>query len=108
MKKPLIEGSNSCEEEEWGCLTDYLTEIMKKKNEGTLWNVKVFNFGWRSLDGGKEIDAETGKQLLNNILPNTECNFKIYHNGRYGIKINNAHHDSPTWAEWYYITPLRR
>lgn len=103
-KQLLISGTNSCEEYEWDDLVDELTSIMLKKNPMSYWKASVKNFGWRSLDGQKEVFyADTGEKLLQAILPNCECSFKIYHNGKSGLAINNAHHDSPCWAEWYYI-----
>lgn len=93
--------------QEWELLADYLGEVMKEKNpHGRHWRVEMKNFGWRGLSGDKIFVAKTGQEFLNNILPKTDCHFKIYHWGKNGFAINNAHHDSPMWAEWYYIKPL--
>ena len=71
-----------------------------------MWKVEVSNFGWRNQDGQKILRAENGLELLRGILPDTECTFRIYHDGRTGLKIQNFHHDSPTGNEWYYIYPM--
>lgn len=70
-----------------------------------VWRVNMRNFGWMHEDGGGTITADNAKSLLQAILPNTDCSFKVYKEGR-GIKINNAHHDAPTGGEMYYITPF--
>lgn len=90
----------------YDCLCDYLTELMAKNKHGG-WVAEVRNFGWRSLNGHKYFQAMTGKSLLQAVLPKTECTFKVYRYGK-GLAINNAHHDSPTWNEWYYITPCKK
>jgi hypothetical protein len=89
---------------EWDNLDNCLTEIMDKKNKDIYWKVKVNNFGWRNLDGSKFLKAKSGKELLEGILPETECTFKIF-NYRNGFAVQNYHHDSPTGNEWYYIVP---
>jgi hypothetical protein len=89
---------------EWESLCKDLTILMNKKNKHSGWKATVNNFGWQKLDGHKEFQAKNGKEFLQKILPETECSFKIYNYGR-GFAINNAHHDSPSWDEWYYITP---
>jgi hypothetical protein len=70
------------------------------------WKAEVENFGWRYLSGSKFFMAHTGRNLLGHILPKTDCTFRIYRRGK-GFAINNAHHDSPTWNEWYFITPSK-
>jgi hypothetical protein len=90
---------------EWDDLYDSLTEHMARNKHGG-WFAEVCNFGWRSQSGHKTFKATTGKELLQAILPDCECTFKIYRYGN-GFAINNAHHDSPTWAEWYYISPCK-
>ena len=103
----LLEGSNSCEDFEWEDLTLALTEIMEERNPSGLWKAEMKNFGWKGVNGEKTFTTNDGKEMLNKILPNTDCSFKIYKYGRNGIAINNAHHDSPMWAEWYYITKAK-
>jgi len=92
---------------EWSDLCDELTEIMTEMSPNWRWDAEVNNFGWRHLNGHKnDIRAETGAELLRAILPDTDCTFKIYkRDGE--IAVNNAHHDSPTWAEWYYVRPAK-
>lgn len=90
---------------EWEGICDYLTELMTKNKYGN-WKATVNNFGWRSLNGHSSFSATTGQELLKHILPKTDCTFKIYRYG-HGFAINNAHHDSPCWAEWYYISPCK-
>lgn len=103
--KLVIDGSNSCEDWEWDDLIMELTGIMKTINPDNYWTAKVKNYGWIKKDGEKEIFfADTGKKLLQEILPDTECSFKIY-KYKNGLAINNAHHDSPCWTEWYYVIP---
>lgn len=85
-----------------------LTDTMKRLNPSGRWTAEVKNFGWRKLNGSKDVfKASTGRELLNAVLPKTDCSFKIYSYGKNGLAINNAHHDSPTWDEWYYITPVK-
>jgi hypothetical protein len=90
----------------WRDLCDCLTNIMAKNSHGG-WKAEVHNFGWRSLNGHKLFQASNGKELLREVLPHTDCTFKVYRYGR-GLALNNAHHDSPTWNEWYYITPCKQ
>lgn len=113
-KKLLLEGSNSCtctdEEGNWQdcyglCWEDtceYLTELMDKHE---YWYIRMEHFGWRGISGEKYVKLEKGEQFLHAILPNTECSFKIYKRGK-NILVNNAHHDSPMWAEWYIAKPI--
>ena len=91
---------------EWRDLCERLTEVIHRKNPDGGWHATVNNFGWRRLNGHKDFRADTGKKLLAALLPASECAFKVYHYGR-GLAINNAHHDSPTWDEWYFVTPRR-
>jgi hypothetical protein len=101
----LYNGSNSCDDFEWEDVGYFLTELMNKKNPSGFWKATVNNFGWRNLDGYKFFEAATGHELLQNILPDTECTFNIA-NFRNGILIQNYHHDSPTGNEKYYILPV--
>jgi hypothetical protein len=90
----------------WRDLCARLTDVMRRKNPDGGWHAAVNNFGWRRLNGHKDFRADTGTKLLAALLPATECAFKVYHYGR-GLAINNAHHDSPTWDEWYFVTPCK-
>ncbi len=107
MRKPILEGSNCCEDFEWEDLTSDLTHYMKKVNPKTGWKAVVTCFGWRGVDGYKYFHADNGSQLLSNILPNTDCHFKVFKSGR-KIQIQNFHHDSPVGKEWYTITPYNK
>ena len=90
---------------EWSDLCDALTELMEEMG-CTNWRAEVTNFGWRKLDGRLGFIAHTGQELLRAVLPDTDCTFKLYkRDGE--IAINNAHHDSPTWDEWYSIKPAK-
>ncbi len=93
-------------EDEWESLCEYLTEVMVKKNKHLpYWKADVNGFGWRSLDGQKYFKAETGSELLQAILPKTDCTFWIY-GERGGLAIENCHHDQPMRGqEWYHIRP---
>jgi len=103
--KLLLEGGTDCADYEWEDLTYEFTMLMKKRNPSLWWDAKVKNFGWLSKKGIREgFEATTGQELLRAILPRTSCSFKIYSFRKTGFAINNAHHDSPVWAEWYYIT----
>lgn len=100
---PVLEGSNT-DDESWVWLVEDLTTIMERMNPSGEWKAQVKNFGWQKVSGQAEFTAHTGAELLNKILPNTECHFRIYERRGY-LAVNNAHHDSPTWDEWYYVFP---
>lgn len=88
---------------EWNSFTEYLEEILQKKNPSMNWKAEVQKFGWRNQDGEKIFHAENAVEFLREILPDTDCTFHIYEYGC-GLAIQNYHHDSPT-GEWYYIVP---
>jgi hypothetical protein len=92
-------------EREYEDLTDFLTECMRR-NVHHGWFSSVKNFGWDHRSGHKTFTAVTGKELIKAVLPDCDCTYRIYRYGN-GFAINNAHHDSPTWNEWYYISPCR-
>jgi len=89
----------------WDDLTEFLTETLLDKNPGGEWSVGVRNFGWLNRDGYKNIVVKDGKDFLSEILPNTDCTFKISEWGKDGLAIQNWHHDSPMGNEWYYAKP---
>lgn len=92
-------------ESEWESLCEELTCLMNEVNpDENLWYVQMDNFGWRKLSGAKTFRASSGTELLREVLPQTDCYFKIYHPDGH-IAINNAHHDSPCWKEMYHIYP---
>jgi len=81
--------------------------MMEKRNPAGWWYAEAHNFGWRKLDGHKTFRAGAGEKLLRQILPDTECTFRVYdYAGGRGFAINNFHHDSPVGKEWYYVEPL--
>ena len=88
-------------------LTETLTEEMKAlKDYNGEWYATVSNFGWREMNGEKKFPADCGQELLHQILPRTECTYRIFklEDGS-GFSIQNFHHDSPTGNEWYKIVP---
>lgn len=91
---------------EWESLTDYLTEILQDMNPDGYWHSEVEKFGWRKLNGYAEFEADDGKTFLANILPKTDCTFKVFLEQDI-IRIQNFHHDSPTGNEWYTVRPAK-
>lgn len=82
------------------------TETMNKKNPSDLWEAEVKNFGWRRANGVKEkFRASDGRTLLSEILPRTDCSFKIFDLEPKGFAIQNFHHDNDTGTEWYHVLP---
>jgi len=97
--------------DQWEFFCDDLTytmkEITKRNAYPDRWKASVEGFGWRNLDGAKTFEAETAAELLREILPKTDCTFKIFRE-RNRLKIQNWHHDSPMGNEWYYIQPMTK
>lgn len=93
-------------QQEWEDLTDALGERLEAINPDGHWYVEVHNFGWRNQHGYKEFTADDGRTFLQEILPNTDCRFRIYFHDK-EIHIQNFHHDSPTGNEWYTVLPAR-
>lgn len=100
----LVWGDQGLIDYEWNSLCDRLTELMNRINpDGCRWDAQVHNFGWRSLDGRKDaFSAETGRELLEAVLPRTDCKFHVFDEGDH-IRIRNWHHDSPSGDEYYII-----
>ncbi len=90
---------------EWEALTDSLTQILKSINPDGHWHAEVNQFGWRGRNEFKDFKAENGREFLNEILPKTECSFRVFLEDRW-IRIQNFHHDAPTGNEWYTVRPL--
>ena len=89
---------------EYDDLCDYLTETLKKLSPDGYFRAEVNNFGWQSKSGYKYLQATTGKELLQKILPETECTFRIFRvKGGRALAIQNFHHDSPVGNEWYTV-----
>ena len=102
-KKDLIVESSSSSET-WEDDVSLITSYMQKINPAGDWKARVKNFGWMNRDGVKEkFVSFCGGDLLSKILPKCDCSFKVYKYRKTGIAVNNAHHDSPMWAEWYYV-----
>jgi hypothetical protein len=91
---------------EWESLCGYLTELIEKRNPNGEWSAEVSGLGWRGLSGQMNFQVSTGEDLLQIILPKTDCTFRIYDDGEGGLVIQNFHHDAPTGREMYYIHPL--
>jgi hypothetical protein len=91
---------------EYDDLCDYLTETLKKLSPDGYFKAEMKSFGWQARSGYKYLQASTGKELLQKILPKTECTFRIFRvKGGRALAIQNFHHDSPTGNEFYVIKP---
>ena len=94
---------------EWEGVVDDITFLMEKISKTYTrkgyWEAQVSNFGWRSLNGHKRFKATTGADLLREVLPETDCIFRVFRDGR-EMAIQNFHHDSPSGNEWYHIRHL--
>lgn len=85
---------------------DAFSEMMNEKNPSDEWEAEVQNFGWRRIHGVKKrFVAKNGKELLGKILPNADCEVKIFELDNRGFSIQNFHHDNNTGSEWYHILP---
>jgi len=111
--KKELENDSWVWEEEYRDMTDHLTEIMNKVQLNVLgealggygkWIAEASNMGWRHTSGTAHVEADTGKELLSKILPQTDNAFRIYDDGD-SIRIINYHHDAPT-GESYSISPI--
>jgi len=86
----------------WEGMLEILTEWM---GDDTEWHCEVENFGWRSLNGEKDFQADDGSTLLCETLPDTNCTFNIWKGeDPKRLRIQNFHHDSATGREWYTLT----
>ncbi len=108
--KPLLSWFPSDFEEEdiefeWEYLLEQLDELIKEVNSEGYWLCKVRNFGWRKISGHAFLQFETGNELVQKVLPETECSFNVFRENNI-IKIQNFHHDSPTGNEHYILTPI--
>jgi hypothetical protein len=86
------------------------------QHEPWYWLAIGKNMSWRHLSGYKWIECKdysnTGRDLLDGILPNTDCTYKLstciinFHgNPRGALFMTNSHHDAPRGEE-YLIIPL--
>lgn len=87
----------------WEALTERLSEILRTLNPTGYWHAEVRYFGWRCLSGTKDFIADDGGRFLDNLLPNTECTFKVFVTDDQTIRLQNFHHDAPTGNEWYSV-----
>lgn len=85
--------------DDWQSFVEQLTDLMEGHK---YWGVEVLNFGWMKKHGYKTVETSRGAVLLDEIMPKTECTFKIYAY-KNGFALRNWHHDSPTGNEWYII-----
>ena len=92
----------------YDAVTDWI-----EKQKSKYFYAWINDFGWRNASGHKVFKAETGQQLLRNILPQADCTFYIYEPKKedkdndkmdegFILRVLNYHHDSPT-GETYYI-----
>ncbi len=89
---------------EWDYLLENLSEKLDEINPEGYWYCEVKNFGWRNLNGWNNFNSNNGQEFLRQILPDTDCTFRIYIDEDNTIRIQNFHHDSPTGNEWYTLT----
>lgn len=82
---------------------DHLDSMMP---ENCRWLAKVENFGWRKQSGEKEFKAGDAEEMLRQILPKSECHFKIWIDMEgQEIRLQNFHHDSNSGDEIYVVHP---
>lgn len=82
---------------------ELLDHVTKKYKETYYWTAEVEGFGWRGQSGEMDVFYEEDvRELLRRILPQCDCNYKIFMN-RTGFRLQNFHHDSPVGNEWYTI-----
>jgi hypothetical protein len=108
----LLEGSNDLPYWEWETQCANITKAMDKISSNApmpgYWMCFTKDQGWEKKVGWKTFRAKTGEELLMAILPKTDCTFRIYADmKRHRLYLNNAHHDSPVWREWYLIMPAK-
>lgn len=62
----------------------------------------VNNFGWRKIYGVKKVPLSEEADMLEAILPQCDCTFKVWFVPT-GALVQNFHHDSPVGDEWYEV-----
>jgi hypothetical protein len=86
---------------EWECMLDDLTTALQSISPAGYFYVEGSNLGWRQRSGYKGFRSDNGQAFLHQLLPQTECTFKIEQEGN-TIYITNYHHDAPT-GEFYTV-----
>ncbi|MDO8828203.1 hypothetical protein [Methylophaga sp.] len=92
---------------EWAALTEQLTGLLNTLNPSGYWHAEVTHFGWRSRNGFKDFEADTGGRFLASILPATDCTFKVFVTEDGTVRLQSFHHDAPTGNEWYTVKPAQ-
>ena len=99
-------GSDFLFTDEWEYITEYLTEIMVEINPGGGWSATGEDLGWQKRSGYKRFKAESGEDFIKELLPETDCTFRIYRrkdkDGTEYLYIKNSTHDAPM-GEHYNI-----
>lgn len=105
-REPVIAyDPHDAEDGDWIHVCSELTTLMKKNDA---WYATVENFGWRKLNGQKHFIAKDGQSFLRELLPQTQCTFKVFKGeGEWLFEIQNWHHDSPAGDEWYRVKKAR-
>jgi len=91
---------------EWDLFCQDLSDYLEKINPKGQWYATVENFGLWQKNGFTNIQSNDGQKFLSRILPDADCSFKVYVEGKgFGryLKIQNFHHDSKYGNEWYTI-----
>ncbi len=68
------------------------------------WAIRGREMGWRKLEGGKLAKCKNGHELLDAILPKTDCTIRVYRHKK-GLELIVSHHDAPT-GELYVCQPI--
>lgn len=86
-------------------LYEISTYINDKGNPEKTFKISVEGFGYRNTSNQGMVIFEDGEELLQKVLPNTQCTWKVYQDGE-RLVVRNWHHDSPMGNEYYYIEPV--
>lgn len=88
-------------QDEYDSVVSCLTGVIRELGI-TAWLAQGRQMGWMRRSGYKQFNADSGRALLEAVLPRTECTFKIYiHPSHLAMRV--AHHDAPT-GESYWLT----
>jgi hypothetical protein len=106
--RPILTWANVGDDldSDWEDFCSLLTETMQKINPKGQWRCTVRNFGWMKQNGSANVKATNAENLLAGVLPKTQCNFKVFIEGKgFGryLKIQNWHHDNNDGDEVYEI-----